>query len=129
MKCAGDAAAGDFRGAVTGDGFAVERDGAGGRAIDAGDEVENRGFACAVGADEADELAFDDGEIHHAHGGEPAEAEGGAFEPQKRAAILDIGHWIFDFHALAAAQVFIWPGLKLNNPCGRASMRPMSSAA
>src|SRR5439155_9464838 len=50
----------DIVDAQTGDVAAAEADLAVGRLIDAGDEIENGGLACAVGTDEAAELAFVD---------------------------------------------------------------------
>jgi len=50
---------------------------AGGRLVDARDEVEDGGLAGAVGADEAAQLAFADREVHGVDGGEAAEADGG----------------------------------------------------
>ena len=49
-----------------------------GRDVEAGEAVEERGLAGAVGADQADDLAVVDGEVDVADGGETAEAHGDA---------------------------------------------------
>lgn len=47
---------------VEGDGDVVDVGGAGGGGVDAGEDTEGGGFACAVGSEEADDVALFDGE-------------------------------------------------------------------
>ena len=67
----------DFDG--VGDGVQAEDlDGAGGGGEQAGEHLDGGGFACAVGAEEAEELAGSDGEVDVLNGGEFAETAGEA---------------------------------------------------
>ena len=67
----------DFDG--VGDGVEAEDlDGAGGGSEQAGEHLDGGGFAGAVGAEEAEELAGSDGEVDVLNGGEFAEAAGEA---------------------------------------------------
>ena len=50
--------------AGAGDGLAVDRDLAGGRLFESGDDPQQRGFSAAGGADHADELALGNGKIN-----------------------------------------------------------------
>jgi hypothetical protein len=54
----------------------LERDGAPVGLPKAGDRVEERGFAGAIRADEADDFAFVDVAAHAVHGRQPAERNG-----------------------------------------------------
>ena len=56
--------------------FAEDVDAAGGGGEQAGEHLDGGGFACAVGAEEAEELAGSDGEIDVADCGELAETAG-----------------------------------------------------
>ena len=56
--------------------FAEDFDAAGGGGEQAGEHLDGGGFACAVGAEEAEELAGCDGEVDAVDGGEVAEAAG-----------------------------------------------------
>ena len=67
-----------------GDAFAIERDGAGGGGIDAGDEIERGGFASAVGADEGNELAGVERETEASQGGEATELNGEIVDLKQR---------------------------------------------
>ena len=58
LEGAGHAAAGDAVGPHAGDLAAVEEDAAGVERLEAGDQVEQRGLAGAVGPDDADDLAL-----------------------------------------------------------------------
>ena len=58
--------------ALAGDVLAIEADLAGGGFQHAGDGAHEAGFAGAVGADDADELAGRDGEVDAAHRLDPA---------------------------------------------------------
>jgi hypothetical protein len=80
----------------------------GGR-VDAGDEVEDRGFAGAIGADKAAKLAFIDGEVHGVDSNEAAKADRGRIELEQG------GH-----------QSFTLPNLTLNRPWGRAIISTIS---
>ena len=82
LEGAGDAGAVDLEGLFADEGFSGESDVAGGGAVDAGDDVEGGGFAGAVGADEAEELALVEREVEVVEGFEAAEVEGevGDFE-------------------------------------------------
>ena len=55
--------------------LAVDHDGAGGGLVDLGQQVEHRGLARAVGADEAGDLGLADGEVEVLHGLEAAELD------------------------------------------------------
>ncbi len=80
LKGAGDAELDDFVDAEAGDGAAVEGNGSLGGLVNAGNEIEDGGFAGAVGADEAAEFVFADGEIDGVDSGEAAEADRGFVE-------------------------------------------------
>ena len=56
--------------------FAIEGDAAGRWGQEAAEEVETRGFSGAVRADETDDFAGIDGNVHPVDGGEPAEIFG-----------------------------------------------------
>ena len=63
----------------------------GGRAIDAGEDVEDGGFAGAVGADEADEFAGEQVQREVIDGAEAAELHGEGFDDQERGGIAGGG--------------------------------------
>ena len=83
LEGAGDAVCGDVVGLFADDAVLIEKNFPFGRLIDAGDEIENGGFAGAVGTDEADEFTFADLEIQGRDGSEAAEADGAATEFEK----------------------------------------------
>jgi len=57
---------------------AVEQDSAGGRRVDAGDDVEHRGLPGPIGPDEPEDHAALDDQVQLAHRAESAEAHRGA---------------------------------------------------
>ena len=75
-------------GTQAGDRLAVERYRAGGRRVDAGDHVEDRGLARAVGADQRVDRAGGNGETHVMHGAQATEALADTRELEARAAHL-----------------------------------------
>ena len=85
LEGARDAAAGDAVGPQAGDLAAVEEDAAGVGRLEAGDQVEQRRLAGAVGADDAEDLALVDIEGDVGVGGEAAEALGHAFDVEQQA--------------------------------------------
>ena len=86
LERAGDAEAGNDVGGEAGDLPApvIEPNPAGGRRIDAADEVEDRRLAGAVGPDETDDLALVDSQGEIVHGPEAAEVLRQAFSLEKR---------------------------------------------
>src|SRR5690242_14850329 len=85
LKGARDAAHRDAIGLMTTDGMAVEKDFAGGRLIDAGDQIEYRGLARTVRADQADQFVAPDFQIQIRYGGQPAETDASLVELKQRA--------------------------------------------
>ena len=112
LKRARDAAGGNAIGTVTDDGFSGESDLAGGRPINAGDQIEDRRFPRAIGSDEADEFALADGERKIRNAPQPSKLHGHRVQLQQGR-----GHVFFRFRLTAP-----------NNPCGRVSMRMMRSS-
>jgi hypothetical protein len=104
LKRARDAERDDFVDAQAGEVAAVKGDGAFGRRVNAGDEIEHGGLARTVGANEADEFVFADGEIDGTDGDEAAETDGRLVKLEQR----------------RRHQSFTLPNLKLKSPCGRA---------
>jgi len=70
------AVAGEIEGGKRGDVPAVGEDGAGGGAVEAGDEIEERGFAGAGGAEEGEEFVVGDGEGEFVDGADGSFAHG-----------------------------------------------------
>ena len=58
LEGAGDAQAGDFMGCDARQGLALKQDLTLGRGVDAADQVEDRGFARAVGADQGEDFTL-----------------------------------------------------------------------
>ena len=85
LERAGHAQAGDAVGPQAGDVAPVEEDTAGVERLKPGDQIEQRGFAGAVGADDADDLALVHVERDVGIGGEAAVALGQAFDVEQQA--------------------------------------------
>ena len=75
LEGAGDAHAVDLGGVFAVGVDAVQQDGAPGGLIDLGEQVEHRGLARAVGADEAGDLGAAHGDIELVDSGEAAEVD------------------------------------------------------
>src|SRR5262245_50638162 len=112
LEGARDAVFGDEVWALSNDAASVEFDGAFGGFVNAGHQIEDRGFAGAVWADEADEFVWSDREVEIRDSGEAAEANGASAHRQKAHAALR----------------FIQAGRrKLKRPCGRVSISKISA--
>ena len=81
--------------------------------IDAGDEIECRGLACAVGPDEADKFTRLQRQAELGHGRQTAKADGRVIELKQRLA-----------HSAALAGL----RFQVKRPCGRAIMSTMMSS-
>src|SRR5262249_50059138 len=80
LKGAGDAQTIDAKSFSAGDGFSLEQNIAAGGAIDAGNEIECRGFASAVGADQADQFTFIKFKAEFGQSRQAAESNGEIFD-------------------------------------------------
>ena len=83
LEGSGDAAGDDLLGRLAIDALVQEGDRALGDLVDAGEYVEHRGLARAVGADQGDDLALVDVEADVVHGAQAAELDRDVFNIQK----------------------------------------------
>jgi hypothetical protein len=79
---AGDALLGDLIRLQAAEGLSVKGDGAAGELVNAADQVEQRGLAGAVGADQAEDFPLVHGKTHLVDGDQTAEGDGGLFQLQ-----------------------------------------------
>src|SRR5258706_3973682 len=83
LEGAGNAAVDDVPGREPGDVLAVEDDAPGVGAQDLGDQAQQRSFARAVGADQADQLVALELEAHRVHSSQAAEALGDLLDSEE----------------------------------------------
>jgi len=130
LKRACDAAAGDGAWSQTRDGRALKSDGAGGRAINAGDNVKNSRLARTIRTDKTDQVIRADLQIKCRNGRESAEPHTALLKIEKRDRHVIYAEAAGNFvRRLAAMPPTGIPlrGNRPKSPCGRNNISAIST--
>src|SRR5271169_2633329 len=119
LKRARDTAGSEAISFAVDDGLFVKKKSAVCRLINSGDEIEHRGFACAVRTNQADQFIASDLQIQIRYGGQSTETNRHALGAQQ-----DIFRRSNCCHCVALL-IFLRQ-LKLKSPCGRVSISTIS---
>src|SRR5437588_11268353 len=111
----------------TGDGLSIKVNRSGRGPINTGNDIEDGCFSCAIGSDQADEIARTDSEIEFIDRGKTAETNGALLQI-KQAAIVHRDRLCLGVSEGATGPIFrsaARRGTIPNSPCGRSSISAM----